>query len=287
MEFFIRHKTVVAFTAFTLFCIISLSVQSSTFTWSISGIGSAVVTPFQKMYYGVQDGVSRIWAGFTELSEVREELKETRKKLQEYEAKSGQAAELREENNRLRRLLGLKEQVIFDSIPATVISKDPDNWFRTIIINRGSDEGIKVNMPVIAYKNGQKAVVGKISEVRGSISRIQPIISSDIKVGVKFYDTNFPGLLYGYSSNSNYCVMDYISRSAQIKKGNMIITSGQGGVFPAGIIIGNVIQAIVLESSAYQRAVVRPYIDYNLIEEVFVIKKDPDRELIDLLKGLK
>lgn len=287
MEFIIRHKSIVAFISFTLLCIISLSVQSSTFTLSAEGIISALVMPFQKAYNGMQDGVSRLWAGFTELTEVRDELRKTQAKLQKYESMTDEMSEIRRENDRLRELLGMKERVEYKSIPAWIISKDPDNWFRTIIINKGYNDGIKENMPVIAFQGGQKAVVGTVVEVRGSISRIAPIISPLVRIGVKLQESRFPGLLCGYSGNSNLCKMDYISRAAYIKFNDMVITSGQGGVFPPGLLIGSVIKSYSLESSAYQRAIVKPVIDYNLVENVFVIKKDIDKDLFEIFESEK
>jgi rod shape-determining protein MreC len=283
VEFFIRHKTVVAFVAFTLFCIVSLSIQSSSFTLTFEGVLSALTLPFQKAYNGAQDGVSKLWAGFTELSDVREELNKTRKKLQKYESMSEEFSEIRRENERLRNLLHMKERIGYDSIPATIISKDPDNWFRTLIIDKGRNDGIKVNMPVIAFSGGEKAVVGKIIEVRGSVSRVVPIISPDMKLGAKLQESRFPGLLYGYSANSNLCLMDYLSRAATLKFNDVVITSGQGGIFPAGLVVGRVLKPAALESSAYQRAIVVPYVDYDLLEEVFVIKKEADKEMVELI----
>jgi len=287
VEFIIRHKSIVAFISFTLFCIISLSVQSSTFTLTAEGIVSALVSPFQKAYDGVQGGISRIWAGFTELTEVRDELKMTRAKLQKYESMIEEMSEIKRENKRLRDLLAMQDRVEFKSIPASIISKDPDNWFRTIVINKGSGDGIRVNMPVIAYQGGQQAVVGTVMEVRGGLSRIAPIISPAVRIGVKLQESRFPGLLCGYSGNSNLCKMDYISRAAFITFGDVVITSGQGGVFPPGIIVGSVIKSYALESSAYQRAIVKPVIDYNLVEDVFVIKKDLDSDLFKIFEEEK
>jgi len=287
VDFILEHKSVVAFFSFFLFCVIALSVQSSTFTLSLEGVGSAVVSPFQNGYDSFQKGIHKLWAGFTELSDVRQELFKTREKLQKFESIAEEFSEIRKENVRLRKLLGLQQRITFDFIPAIIISKDPDNWFRTLIIDKGANDGIKVNMPVLAFKNGQKAVIGKIIEVRGSISRIIPVISPDMNVGVKFQDNRFPGLLHGLSSNSTLCIMDYISKIALIKPGEHIITSGQGGIFPPGLNVGMVIKTVTSQASSYKKAIVKPLINYNLVEQVFVIKKDINKNLKNLLEESK
>ena len=285
MEFFIRNKTIVAFVSFTLFCIISLSIQSSTLVLTLEGIGSAFMTPFQKAYDGFQGSVGKLWAGFTQLHEVREELRKTQKKLLEYESIAEDIDEMRYENVRLRKILNLRERILYDSIHASIIAKDPDNWFRTLVVNKGSVDDIEVNMPVVAFRSGNKAVVGKVYQVRGSISLVLPVISSEMRLGVKLAESKSPGLLYGASTRANTCVIDYIGRAVQVKSGEEVITSGQGGVFPPGLKIGSVIKSDVLESSAYQRVMVKPVVDFNNLEEVFIIKKEPDRELLDIFEG--
>mgnify|MGYP005840021523 FL=1 len=240
--------------------------------------------PFQKAYYSVQQGVHMLWAGFTELGEVRDELVRTREKLQHYEAVAEELGEIKKENERLRQLLDMQQRVEYASISATIISKDPDNWFRTIVINRGEADGVRVNMPVIAFRGEEKAVVGKVTEVRGRISRVLPIISTDMRLGVMFQENRFPGLCSGYAPNSTLVLMDYISKSATVKFGDVVITSGQGGVFPQGLLVGKVIKTLVTDTSAYQKALVRPIIDFNQVENVYVIKKEPDAELLKMLE---
>lgn len=284
MEFFIRNRTIVALISFSLFSIISLSIQSSTFTMSVEGVGSALTLPFQRMYDGFQGGIGRFWAGFTELSDLREELRDTRSQLQRYESTAEELSEIKRENERLRQLLGLRDMIEYRSLPATIISKDPDNWFRTLVINRGRRDGIKKDMPVVAYTGETKAVIGRVIEVRNSISRIEPIISPALRIGVRLQDSRYPGLMYGYSTRSNLCIVDYISRNAAVVFGAMVITSGQGGVFPPGLPVGTVVKTENVESSAYQRAVIKPLIDYNLLEDVFVILKSPDPEFLEFLQ---
>ncbi len=285
MDFFVRNKTIVAFVFFTLFCFISLSVQSTGFTGTVEGAGNLVTMPFQKLYNSVQNGISLLWAGFTELNEVRDELQQTRMKLQKYESMAEEVSEIKKENVRLRSILNMKERLELESIPAEIISKDPDNWFRTIIINRGSRDGVKINMPVVAFSGEQKAVVGKVIEVRWSVSRIMPVISPDMKMGVLFRETRNPGLLSGYAANSKMCVVDYVDKSSQVDRGDVVISSGQAGIFPQGLVVGRTLKSFVSESGSFQRIVIQPFIDYDRIEQVFVIKKEPDRELLNLLES--
>ncbi len=287
MEFIVRHKTIVAFVFFTLFCIISLSIKSTSLTISIEGIGSALSLPFQKGYNGIINGLGGVWRGYSEFETLRNDVKSLREKLQKYESLSEEISEIKIENKRLRTVLGLKESIPYSSVHASVISKDPDNWFRTIIINRGESDGIRINMPVIAFYGSQKAVVGKIVDVKGSISRVLPIISPEFKMGVIFQENRSPGLLRGLSASSNLCNIDYVSKTANVKFGGIIVSSEQGGVFPQGLLVGTVLKSEGIETSAYQRVIVKPALDYYSIHEVFVIKKEADKELLELFKELK
>lgn len=285
MGFLIRHKTILTLIFAFMFCIVSLALQSTSFTSSVEGAGSALVMPFQKVYNFTIRGLGLMWAGVTELNGVREELSKTRQKLQQYVSINDELEEIKRENARLRLMLGFRERIVYQSMPARIISKDPDNWFRTIVINKGKNDGIAVNMPVVAFTGDEKAVVGKVVEVRGSISRVLPLISPDMKTGVQMQLTRSPGLMVGQSANSDRCVIDYISKSEQLNKGDKIITSGGCGIFPPGLLVGVVEEGVVNNSSAFQKAIVKPLVDYNKIEEVFVILKIPDRELIELIEG--
>jgi len=227
-----------------------------------------------------------LWAGFTELTDIKEELLSTREKLLEYESISDEIYEIKLENSRLRRMLNLRERVPYEYVPCTIISKDPDNWFRTILVNRGEDDGIRINMPVIAYHGHQKAVFGKVIETGSSISRIQPIISIDLNLGVMLQESRQAGLLSSYNYNPNLCVMAYIKKSARLNTGDNVVTSGHGGIFPQGLLVGRIIKYELNESSTFQKAIVKPALDYGKVEDVFIILKEPDPEILKFLNEI-
>lgn len=287
MEFLTRHKSIVALISFSLFCIISLSVQGGGFTLTFEGVMSAIVTPFSKGYNAMANGIGSLFGGFEATDTLKENLRAAQARLQKYDSMQidiiqAELAEVKAENEKLRVLLGFKERVKYNSIAAQIVSKDPDNWFRTLIINKGENDGVSINMPVIAYQNGQRVVVGKIVEVRGSISRVQPVIAPDIKLGVKLQEAKIPGLLSGYSYNSDFCVVSYISRATPAKKGDIIVTSGQAGVFPPELLVGTVERTELSETNPYQKIIVKPYIDYSLLEEVFILLKNPDKDFFEI-----
>ena len=292
MEFLSRHRPIVTLIAFTLFCIISLSVQGGGATVTFEGVVSAILTPFSRGYNAIERGLSSLFSGFEDTDSLKENIRQLNARLARYDAMQiemiqAELAELKTENDRLRNMLDLRGKVRYQSIAAELISKDPDNWFRTLVVNRGSDDGVEVNMPVIAYQNGRRVVVGKIVEVRGSISRIQPIVAPDIKIGCKLNENKIPGLLSGYSYNADYCVVNYISRATPAKKGDIIITSGQAGVFPPELYIGTVERTELSETNPYQRIIVKPFVDYSLLEEVFILLKNPDRDLFEMFEEVK
>jgi len=287
VDFLTRHRSIVALISFSLFCIISLSVQGGGFTLTFEGVMSAIVTPFSKGYNAISNGIGGLFSGFEATDTLRENLRKAEAKLQKYESMQieiiqAELSEVRTENEKLRVLLGFKERVRYNSIASQIVSKDPDNWFRTLIINKGANDGVSVNMPVIACQNGQKIVVGKIVEVRGSISRVQPVIAPDIRLGVKLQESKIPGLISGYSYNSDFCVVSYISRATPVKKGDVIVTSGQAGVFPPELLVGTVERTELSETNPYQKIIVKPYIDYSLLEEVFILLKNPDKDFFEM-----
>ena len=169
--------------------------------------------------------------------------------------------------DRLKKLLELRESFSFQMIPAMVISREPGNWFNSIIIDKGSKDGVQKNMAIATYSG----LVGKVVSVDSCSSKVLLILDQRSAVGSMIQRSRDIGVMKG--SAKNYCYMEYLSRDADIKIGDLVITSGLGSIFPKGITMGKVIEIKKDSHALFQEVLIKPEVDFTKLEEVFVVKK--------------
>ncbi len=242
-------------------------------TLNIKSVAYALVFPFH--YAGVKsiEGLKGFFTSLKNNRQLREELRETKKTLEKYERIIYEYEEIKRENERLRKLIGIQSRFDYETVIAEVIAKSPQNFYKTLIINRGKKSGIEKYMPVIAYQNNKQCLVGKIIDVQKFSARVQPIIDQSSYTGAMLKRSRYSGLLVGQSPLSNYCLLQYIDKRAEINYGDEVITSGMGGVYPKGILIGRVVSVTKKRYGIYQEALVEPEVDFGKLEEVYVITK--------------
>lgn len=215
---------------------------------------------------------------------LKRELARTKELLQEYKRTQYEFEEIKRENERLRRLVGIQSKLEYESIIAEVIAKSPQNFYKTLIVNRGKESGVRRWMPVIAYQDNVKCVVGKVIDVQRYSSRIQPLIEQSSYTGAMLKDSRYSGILVGQSPMSEKCLIQYIDKKAEINYGDIIVTSGMGGVFPKGILIGEVVSVSKKRYGIFQEAQVQPTIDFGRLEEVYIITKTVIEDYTKLLQ---
>ena len=172
------------------------------------------------------------------------------------------------ENQRLRKMLDIKERGEFDFIAAGVIGKDPTNWLNSLIIDKGSDAGIRINMPVMSLSG----LIGKVIECGPRMSKILLISDVNSRVVVLLQRTRQEGMLEG--AEQGLCRLKYLPIDADVELGDTVISAGVGGVYPKGVIIGKVESVKVERGGLYKSCIVKPSADLNGIEEVLCIKSD-------------
>ena len=203
-----------------------------------------------------------------QLARQNEELRRENEVLQRQAQVLG---EVGRENLRLHQLLGLKEHTGFRTLSARVIGRDASNWWKSIQIDRGSNDGVRDNMAVL----NADGLIGKTIRVSRGESRVLLLVDPNCKVSALLQDSREPGVASGAErafAFSPRCVMTYVNRDAKIKPGEFVVTSGLGGVFPKGIPIGTVWRAqLNRQTGMYQDVEIKPAVDFRRLEEVLVV----------------
>ena len=203
-----------------------------------------------------------------ELAKENDRLRTENDRLQQRERA---LAETVAENQRLQRLLHLAGHASLRTIGARVIGRDASNWWRTIQLDRGSDDGVRVNRPIL----NADGLVGKVISVTRDESRALLLLDPNCKVSALLQKTREPGVVAGSEAafgRDPRCRMTFVDRNAKIAAGQAVITSGLGSVFPKGILIGTVTGArLNPQTGMYQDVDVKPAVDFRRLEEVIVI----------------
>ncbi|NVM57832.1 MAG: rod shape-determining protein MreC [Desulfobacterales bacterium] len=168
---------------------------------------------------------------------------------------------------RLGKLLEMKTSLPLRLLPAQVVGVDPSGWFKTIIINRGTHDGVSKGMPVIA----PEGIVGQIVAASYRYSKVLLIIDPSSAIDAFVQRTRSRGIVEG--ETEEYCRFKYVLKKADISIGDTVISSGLDRVFPKGLRVGCVEEISKSQSGIFQKTRVRPFVDFARLEEVLVILK--------------
>jgi rod shape-determining protein MreC len=216
-------------------------------------------------------------AGFFEnvqdLQNTYEENKDLKSRLNELAQLKANVQSLKDENEKLRELLDKKESLSdFEMIQATVIGRNPDRWNELVIINRGSTNGIEPNMSVIT----STGLIGKVKNTRQFTSTVQLLSSNDPtnRVSAEVVgDETYYGQIEGFDREREMLLLKRIPYEAKIEKGQIVQTSGMGGVFPSQLVIGTIEEIVPDEYGLTQTAFVKPGANFYDLEHVMVVER--------------
>ncbi|MHB1127737.1 MAG: rod shape-determining protein MreC [Bacillota bacterium] len=207
------------------------------------------------------------------LLETRGQLAEENKALQEQLAQllavNNRLKEYEMESQRLKKLLGFEEAISSKNnvLPAAVIGRDPNNWFQTITINRGSANGVRPNMPVITHQG----LVGRVLDVGEKTAKVLLILDGEGAVGATVQVTRFSGVIEANNRIPGLLQMIHLPHDAVVRPNQVVVTSGLGDIFPKGLRIGYVTEVITEPNGLMKKALIQPFADFNRLEEVLVL----------------
>ncbi|MGI8641997.1 MAG: rod shape-determining protein MreC [Pyrinomonadaceae bacterium] len=221
----------------------------------------------------ISAGVTNYFQRISSLRTAQSENDALKQQIQELEVELQSRESLTVETQRLRSLLELKEQTGFKIKPAQIIGRDPSAWFDTIIINRGSSDGVKLNMPVVT-KGG---LVGRVSAVSFLTAQIHLITREKISEGGVIGElgtSNALGVVSG-TGKKELLEMGYVPGSVEVQVGDSVYTTGQEGIYPAGLKIGEIVEVRSGSATVPHQIFIKPSANFSALQEVAVVLYEP------------
>jgi rod shape-determining protein MreC len=251
----------------------------------------AIVAPFQRVTTGVGGTGVGFFQRIVNLRNAAAENEQLRKRVEEMDAELRQSRAAIDENSRLKGLLDIKEQGQYAVVIASVIARDPSEWFDTVTINRGRLSGIELNMPVVTA-NG---IVGRVVATSPWTAQVMLLTAERSAAGAvvgQLGASNALGSVRGLGENG-LVEMRYVSGLEEIKSGDYVTTTGQDGIYPAGLSVGEVVQVKQGSATVPHVIYIKPSARLDQLQEVAVLlyrapqRITPDQTLPNVDKGKK
>ncbi len=259
-----------AFVVVSLFCIIFFAARGRFQAPVSSQSVSLVLSPFQQGVSWISDELRHVTEAVWEMATLYEQNKMLRNEVEQLRGINLQANEALAENERLRNMIGYKQSAHqFDMVAARVIGRESDTWSRMIVIDRGTMSGIANDMPVVT----PQGLVGRVVEAGLNSSKVQLILDPRSSVGtiVQRAQSRVTGIVQGDMDNPTMPQMVNIPKNADVVEGDVIVTSGFGGVYPKGIIVGLVSSLKNDAGGLLKIGVLEAAVDFQKLEDVLVI----------------
>ncbi len=224
--------------------------------------------PVQNLFARGSDALRSLKQNYVGLLSVQEDNKRLSSELQECRTLSFKNREALATNTRLRKLLDFKETSDLPMVAARIIGKDPSVWFRNVIIDRGSRDGVARGMAVV---NGD-GIVGQVFSVSPNFSKVLLAVAPSSAMDVLLQKSRVRGILKGTGSLTYR--LDYILKTVEVNKGDQVVTAGYGGIFPTGLPIGVVSKVVRKRRGMFQHIEVTPAVDFLTLEDLLVIEQE-------------
>lgn len=236
----------------------------------------SMVAPFQESVTGIGRRLADGWAVVRGLGGLAVENQRMAAEIARMRGELRELRGLERENEELRIALGFASRAQRDLIPAEVIARGRDGWWQTLRVNKGAEHGVTVDLAVISVDG----LVGRVVSVAPRTADVLLISDTTCRVGGEVLRTGSFGIVTGRGpqwDGSVVCRMEFINKNIPVKPGDEVISSGLGGVFPRGLLIGYVDRVVTDRSGLYQYADIISTADIGMLRYVFIVRQaSPD-----------
>lgn len=269
MEFLTRHRGAIAGWGLSLLTL-GLLLAGRDGAGVLGRSLGLVTAPVQGEARSVTGGASSLVDRYLLLAGAKEEAARLRRELADLRRELLAAEEVYLENRRLKTLLNFKETTALPLMPARVVGRSASTWFRTLTLDKGSDDGILRNSPVVTADG----VIGRIYQVSPSASRVLLLTDTSSAVDALVQRSRAQAIVEGRLAP--LCRILYLARTDDAKPGDRVVTSGLGDIYPKGLLVGEIVSVEPVKGGVFQMAELRPSADFSRLEEVFVVPAHPE-----------
>ena len=227
-----------------------------------------LISPFLTKGSQLEKQITSVRSGLKTLEELERDNSALRVENRALKATNQALRDVEREVNRLRVALAYRERSIFKLVPAEIVTRESSTWWRTVTINRGKQDSIEGDMAVVT----EAGLVGKTTTVSDSISVVLLVSDENCRVAANVEGSREQGIVSGervVGALAPLLDLNFLSKQANLQPGQKVYTSGVGGVFPSGLLIGTVKEYRVRELDGQAR--LNPAVDLAKLEDVFVV----------------
>ena len=275
MEFVRRNRILLTSGGLLLVSLLlfSVSIRSQSYRDPVGRVLLDALAPFQVVFSAIGRSTGRLWSGYVDLVDAQRDKQRLQERVAGLESELLRLNELERENARLAELLAFRARLQGTAYGAHVIGRDPGPLSKTLTIDRGERDHVHRGMAVLA----PQGVVGQVVEASQTAARVVLLTDHNSGIDALVQRSRARGIVQGDTDGS--CNMNYLNRDADVVVGDSVLTSGLDGIFPKGVVIGEVVEVSRRHNGLLQAATVRPSVALDRLEEVLVV--DATAQVVD------
>ena len=240
-----------------------------------------ITAPFQNFTKKTIVIVEDFWKNYFSLLQIESENRHLKNEIEKLRLENSRYHELLATHERLQHLLQFRNEIDYPSLTSRVIGLDPTGLFKSIIIDKGANDGLLPDMPVV----NASGLVGRIVSVSPNYAKILLIIDHNSAVDCLIQRSRDRGMVKGMSTE--ICKLDYVVKASDVRENDIVVTSGLGGIFPKGLPIGQIREVKELPGELFMDIEITPAVDFSKLEEVLVILKETNSLVFPKEKNMK
>jgi rod shape-determining protein MreC len=224
--------------------------------------------PVQRFVTRTTGSIQSLKKDYVDLLSVREEKDNLLKELQDYRSIAYQNREAVATNARLRKLLDFRNTIDLPTVATQIVGKDPSLWFRSVVVDRGSGDGVLKGMPVVTGDG----IVGQVYSTSPHFAKVLLAIAPSSALDVLIQESRVRGILKG-TGETTYR-LEYVLKTVDVAEGDHIVTAGYGGLFPTGVPVGIITRVEKKRRGMFLDIEVTPAVDFETLEDLLVIEQE-------------